>query len=52
MREPVQKLEIFVENPALFLVLFICLYGVLQMGLFPGNIIIFIKQAVLSFPLL
>jgi NADH-quinone oxidoreductase subunit N len=51
MREPVQKLEIFVENPALFLVLFICLYGVLQLGIFPGNIIIFIKQAVMSFPL-
>lgn len=52
MREPVQKLEIFVENPALFLVLFLCLYCVLQLGIFPGNIIIFIKQAVLSFPLL
>jgi NADH-quinone oxidoreductase subunit N len=52
MREPVQKLDIYAENPALFLVLFICLYGVLQLGIFPGNIIIFIKQAVLSFPLL
>ncbi|MFO7867161.1 MAG: NADH-quinone oxidoreductase subunit N [Candidatus Aminicenantes bacterium] len=52
MREPVHKIEIFVENPALFLVLFVCLYGVLQLGLFPGNVIIFIKQAVMSLPVL
>ncbi len=52
MREPVQKLEIFVENPALFLVLFICLYAVLQLGLFPANMVLFIKQAVMSFHLL
>jgi len=52
MREPVEEIEIFTENPALFLVLFLCLYGVLQLGLFPGNILIFIKQAVSSLPLL
>ena len=48
MREPTQSVDIHVENPALFMVLFLCLYGVLQMGIFPGNILIIIKQAVAS----
>ncbi len=47
-----QDIEIEAYNPALFLVLFLCLYGVLQMGLFPGNILVIIKQAVASLPLL
>jgi NADH-quinone oxidoreductase subunit N len=46
MREPTRNVEIFASNPALFLVLFLCLYGVLMMGIFPGNILIYIKQAV------
>ncbi len=46
MREPTRNVEIFAYNPALFLVLFLCLYGVLMMGIFPGNILIYIKQAV------
>ncbi len=50
MREPVRDVEIEVENPALFLVLFLCLYGVLQLGIFPGNILIVIRQAVASLP--
>ncbi|MGB7296053.1 MAG: NADH-quinone oxidoreductase subunit N [Candidatus Aminicenantales bacterium] len=50
MREPARQLEIDVENPALFLVLFLCLYGVLQLGIFPGNILLVIKQAVTSLP--
>lgn len=52
MREPEMEVEIYAENPALFLVLFLCLYGVLQLGLFPGNILILVQQAVRSLPLL
>ncbi len=52
MREPSHEIEINIDNPALFLVLFLCLYGVLQLGIFPGNILVLIKQAVSSFPLL
>ncbi|MFC2169716.1 NADH-quinone oxidoreductase subunit N [Acidobacteriota bacterium] len=48
MKEPSHDVEINVNNPALFLVLFICLYGVLQLGIFPGNTLAFIKQAVSS----
>lgn len=48
MREPTHEVDINLENPALFLVLFLCLYGVLQLGIFPGNILIIIKQAVNS----
>lgn len=48
MREPTYEVDINLENPALFLVLFLCLYGVLQLGIFPGNILLIIKQAVSS----
>jgi|Deesub1362B_J571_1020462.scaffolds.fasta_scaffold00006_223 NADH-quinone oxidoreductase subunit N len=50
MREPTSSVIIRTDNPALYLVLFLCLYGVLQLGLFPGNILIWIKQAVASLP--
>ena len=46
MREPSREIDIVVENPALFLVLFLCLYGVLQLGLYPRNILALINQAV------
>ena len=46
MREPAEEIDIAVENPALFLVLFLCLYGVLQLGLFPRYILVLIQQAV------
>ncbi|MFQ6038271.1 MAG: NADH-quinone oxidoreductase subunit N [Candidatus Aminicenantales bacterium] len=52
MREPSYEVDIEIENPALFLVLFLCLYGVLQLGIFPGNVLILIKQAVSSLPLI
>lgn len=52
MREPSREVEIHMENPALFLVLFLCLYGVLQLGLFPRNVLILIEQAVRSLPFL
>lgn len=50
MKEPGHQIDIEVENPALFLVLFLCLYGVLQLGIFPGNILLIIKQAVAALP--
>ncbi len=49
MREPSREVDIVVENPALFLVLFLCLYGVLQLGLYPRGILIFIQQAISPF---
>jgi NADH-quinone oxidoreductase subunit N len=51
MREPGREVNIESDNPALFLVLFLCLYGVLQLGIFPGNILLIIKQAIASLPL-
>jgi NADH-quinone oxidoreductase subunit N len=50
MREPVREVDIEVENPALFLAIFLCLYGVLQLGIFPGNILAAIRLAVASLP--
>jgi NADH-quinone oxidoreductase subunit N len=52
MKEPSRDVTIEMENPALFLVLFLCLYGVLQLGIFPGNVLAAIRQAVsaLSLP--
>jgi NADH-quinone oxidoreductase subunit N len=52
MREPSRDVVIEPENPALFLVLFLCLYGVLQLGIFPGNVLAVIRQAVASLPFL
>jgi len=46
MREPSRAIEVDLDAPALYLVLFLCLYGVLQLGLFPGNVIIFLKRAI------
>jgi NADH-quinone oxidoreductase subunit N len=50
MREPAREVDIEAENPALFLVLFLCLYGVLQLGVFPGNILAAIRLAVATLP--
>jgi NADH-quinone oxidoreductase subunit N len=36
------------ENPALYLVVFLCLLGVIELGLWPGNLLTVIRQA---FPL-
>ncbi|MGB8958480.1 MAG: NADH-quinone oxidoreductase subunit N [Candidatus Aminicenantales bacterium] len=33
------------ENPALYLVIFLCLFGVLQLGVWPGNLLTLIRQA-------
>ena len=45
MREPERDLELDVDHPALYLVLFLCLYGVLQLGLFPGNVLSVFRRA-------
>jgi NADH-quinone oxidoreductase subunit N len=50
MRDPLRNVEIHMDNPALFLALFFCLYGVLQLGLFPGNVLVIINQALSSLP--
>ena len=50
MREPSQNVIINTNNPALFLVLFLCMYGVLQLGMFPGNVLIIIKNAIAALP--
>jgi len=50
MREPLTTFEIYASNPSLFLALFICLYGVIQLGIYPGNVLLVIKQAVASLP--
>jgi len=52
MREPAYEVDIHFDNPSLFLALFLCLYGVLQLGIFPGNILVLIRQAVSTLPLL
>ncbi len=51
MKEPSYEVDIHIDNPSLFLALFLCLYGVLQLGIFPGNILLLIRQAVTSLPL-
>jgi NADH-quinone oxidoreductase subunit N len=33
------------EDPALYLVIFLCLFGVIQLGLWPGNLLTVIRQA-------
>jgi NADH-quinone oxidoreductase subunit N len=52
MKEPSYEIDIHMENPALFLALFLCLYGILQLGIFPGNIMVLINQAVRYLPFL
>jgi NADH-quinone oxidoreductase subunit N len=49
MKEPDQEAVVDTENPAVYLVLLICLYAVIQLGLFPGNIVTLIHQAAASF---
>jgi NADH-quinone oxidoreductase subunit N len=48
MRPPSHEVEAGLQSPELFLVLFLCLYGVLQLGINPGNILALIRQAVTS----
>jgi NADH-quinone oxidoreductase subunit N len=52
MKQPSREISVHAENPALFFVLFFCLYGVLQMGIYPGNVLALIRQVVATLPLL
>jgi NADH-quinone oxidoreductase subunit N len=45
MRPAEREVAVDLENPPLFLVLFLCVYGVLQLGLFPTNILALIRHA-------
>ena len=49
MREPEREPEVAEENPAVYLVLFFCMFAVLQLVLFPGSVITLIRQATASF---
>lgn len=51
MRPPAGEMLIESYNPALFLAFFLCIYGVLQLGIFPGNVLIFARQAAASLAL-
>jgi NADH-quinone oxidoreductase subunit N len=48
MRPQENELVIETYNPALFMALFFCIYGVLQLGVFPGNVLIAARQAAAS----
>jgi NADH-quinone oxidoreductase subunit N len=48
MRDPAKDVEIDRDNPALYLVLFLCFYGVVQLGIWPGNLLVVIRQAAAS----
>ncbi|MGZ4886234.1 MAG: NADH-quinone oxidoreductase subunit N [Candidatus Aminicenantales bacterium] len=48
MKDPLAGVDIETDNPALYLVLFLCFYGVLQLGIWPGNLLAIIRQAVAS----
>lgn len=45
MKEEQGEAAIDQENPALYLVIFLCLFGVVQLGLWPGNLLALIRQA-------
>ncbi|MCK7514727.1 MAG: hypothetical protein MZV70_69155 [Desulfobacterales bacterium] len=49
MKEAESVVEADVDNPAVYLVLFLCFYAVLQLGLFPGSIVTLISRTVASF---
>jgi NADH-quinone oxidoreductase subunit N len=45
MREAATEPELETENPALLLAVFTCLLGVVVLGLWPGNLLVLIRQA-------
>jgi NADH-quinone oxidoreductase subunit N len=49
IKDPSAGVDIETDNPALYLVLFLCLYGVLQLGIWPGNLLSLIRQALAAF---
>jgi NADH-quinone oxidoreductase subunit N len=48
MKDSLAAVDIEMDNPALYLVLFLCLYGVIQLGIWPGNLLVLIRQAAAS----
>jgi NADH-quinone oxidoreductase subunit N len=52
MKEMVHEYGIDMDNPATLLVLFVCLYGVLQLGIFPSSTLLLIKSTFNTIPLL
>ena len=49
MKEPAREIEVDTENYPVYLVLFFCLYAVLQLGLFPGGVTAFLRGAAAGF---
>jgi NADH-quinone oxidoreductase subunit N len=49
MKEPEREIEVDTENYPVYLALFFCLYAVLQLGLFPGGVMTFLRGAVAGF---
>lgn len=45
MKDETGEVVIETEDPALYLVLFLCLFGTIQLGLWPGNLLALIRQA-------
>jgi NADH-quinone oxidoreductase subunit N len=45
MKDEDGDLVIEAEDPALYLVIFLCLFGTIQLGLWPGNLLAIIRQA-------
>jgi len=45
MKDSLAEVDIETDQPALYLVLFLCLYGVIQLGIWPGNLLVLIRQA-------
>ncbi|MEN6559713.1 MAG: NADH-quinone oxidoreductase subunit N [Acidobacteriota bacterium] len=44
MKDPEAELEAGRDEPALWLVVFLCAFGVVQLGLWPGNLLALIRQ--------
>jgi NADH-quinone oxidoreductase subunit N len=45
MKDDDSDVVIAAESPALYLVIFLCLFGIVQLGLWPGNLLALIRQA-------
>ena len=45
MRDEAGGVAIEADDPALYLVIFLCLFGTIQLGLWPGNLLTLIRQA-------
>jgi NADH-quinone oxidoreductase subunit N len=48
MKPPLAEFDIETDQPALYLVVFLCMYGVIQLGIWPGHLLVLIRQAAVS----